>query len=88
MNKTIEAILATGAFFILIRLCMFEATFDTAFGEILFHLALIVVSMGFGVFYDKVKPFEWQEEVEEDCGYCGTANDPDVICMDCYEKIQ
>ncbi|AJD93423.1 hypothetical protein JMA_41050 (plasmid) [Jeotgalibacillus malaysiensis] len=84
MNKTIESILATGAFFILIRLCMFEATFDTAFGEILFHLALVVVSMGFGVFYDKVKPFEWQEE---DCGYCGTANDPNVICTDCFNNI-
>lgn len=85
MNKTIEAVLATGGFFILIRFCMFEATFETAWGEIFFHIGLVIASMGFGVFYDKTKPFEWQEE---DCGYCGTANDPDVICMGCYEKIQ
>ena len=85
MNKTIEAVFATGVFFILIRLCMFEATFDTAFGEILFHLALMVVSMGFGVFYDKAKPFEWQEE---ECGYCGTTDNPNAICSGCYDKIQ
>lgn len=85
MNKTNEAVVATGVFFIVIRLCMFEATFSTAFGEIVFHLALMIVSMGFGVFYDKAKPFEWQEE---ECGYCGTADNPNAICNGCYEKIQ
>ncbi|WP_214688370.1 MULTISPECIES: hypothetical protein [unclassified Exiguobacterium] len=61
MNKTIEAIIATGAFFTFIRLCTFEANFESIIGNIAFDIALILLSVGFGVFYEKERPFEWQE---------------------------
>ena len=61
MNKTIEAIVATGAFFIFIRFCTFEANFESIIGNIAFDVALILLSVGFGVFYEMERPFEWQE---------------------------
>lgn len=24
---------------------------------------------------------------EEECGYCGTSNDPNMICKDCFDRL-